>query len=84
MRRKYSFDNFMDILPLIITILIVTVVWAYMDLEYDRLFHMIKRMETLFNGIRWFVDANYMIIGMLVIAAMIAFVETTKVGDNDE
>lgn len=41
MRRKYSFDNFMDILPLIITILIVTVVWAYMDLEYDRLFHMI-------------------------------------------
>jgi hypothetical protein len=45
---------------------------------------MIKRMETLFNGIRWFVDANYMIIGMLVIAAMIAYVETTKVGDNDE
>lgn len=41
MRRKYSFDNFMDILPLIITILIVTVVWAYMGLEYDRLFHMI-------------------------------------------
>lgn len=41
MRRKYSFDNFMNILPLIITILIVTVVWAYMDLEYDRLFHMI-------------------------------------------
>lgn len=41
MRRKYSFDNFMDILPLIITILIVTVVWAYMDLEYNRLFHMI-------------------------------------------
>lgn len=45
---------------------------------------MIKRMETLFNGIRWFVDVNYMIIGMLVIAAMIAYVETTKVGDNDE
>lgn len=45
---------------------------------------MIKRMETLFNGIKWFVDANYMIIGMLVIATMIAFVETTKVGDNDE
>ena len=45
---------------------------------------MIKRMETLFNGIRWVVDANYMIIGMLVIAAMIAYVETTKVGDNDE
>jgi hypothetical protein len=41
-------------------------------------------METLFNGIRWFVDVNYMIIGMLVIAAMIAFVETTKVGDNNE
>ena len=41
MRRKYSFDNFIDILPLIITILIVTVVWAYMDLEYNRLFHMI-------------------------------------------
>lgn len=41
-------------------------------------------METLFNGIRWFVEANYMIIGMLVITAMIAFVETTKVGDNDE
>ena len=45
---------------------------------------MIKRMETLFNGIRWFVEANYMIIGMLVITAMIAFVETTKVGDSDE
>lgn len=45
---------------------------------------MIKRMETLFNGIRWFVDANYMIIGMLVTATMIAYVETTKVGDNDE
>lgn len=45
---------------------------------------MIKRMETLVHGIRWFVDANYMIIGMLVITAMIAFVETTKVGDNDE
>lgn len=41
MRRKYSFDNFMDILPLIIAILIVTVVWAYMGLEYDILFHMI-------------------------------------------
>lgn len=41
MRRKYSFDNFMDILPLIIAILIVTVVWAYMGLEYGRLFHMI-------------------------------------------
>lgn len=41
MRRKYSFDNFMDILPLIITILIVTVVWVYMDLDYDRLFHVI-------------------------------------------
>ena len=41
-------------------------------------------METLFNGIRWFVDANHMIIGMLVITAMIAFVETAKVGDNDE
>lgn len=45
---------------------------------------MIKRMETLFNGIRWFVDTNYMIIGMLVIATMIAFVETTKVGDDNE
>ena len=45
---------------------------------------MIKRMETLFNGIRWFVDANYMIIGMLVTASMIAFVETTKVGDDNE
>lgn len=45
---------------------------------------MIKRMETLFNGIRWFVDANYMIIGMLVIVAMIAYVETTKVGDDNE
>lgn len=45
---------------------------------------MIKRMETLFNGVRWFVDANYMIIGMLVIVAMIAFVETTKVGDDNE
>lgn len=45
---------------------------------------MIKRMETLFNGIKWFVDANYMIIGMLVISAMIAFVETTKVGDDNE
>lgn len=45
---------------------------------------MIKRMETLFNGIRWFVDANYMIIGMLVITAIIAFVETTKVGDDNE
>lgn len=41
-------------------------------------------METLFNSIRWFVDANYMIIGMLVIATMIAFVETTKVGDDNE
>ena len=41
MRRKYSFDNFMDILPLIIAILIVTVVWAYMGLEYGWLFHMI-------------------------------------------
>ena len=41
-------------------------------------------METLFNGIRWFVDANYMIIGMLVIVAMIAYVETTKVGDTNE
>lgn len=41
MRRKYSFDNFMDILPLIIAILIVTVVRVYMDLEYNRLFHMI-------------------------------------------
>ena len=41
MRRKYSFDNFMDILPLIIAILIVTVVWVYMDLEYSWLFHMI-------------------------------------------
>lgn len=45
---------------------------------------MIKRMETLFNGIRWFIEANYMIIGMLVIATMIAYVETTKVGGNDE
>ena len=45
---------------------------------------MIKRMETLFNGIRWFVDANYMIIGMLVIATMIVYVETTKVGDDNE
>lgn len=45
---------------------------------------MIKRMETLFNGIKWFVDANYMIIGMLVITAMIAYVETTKVGDDNE
>lgn len=45
---------------------------------------MIKRMETLFNGIRWFVDANYIIIGMLVIAAMIVYVETTKVGDDNE
>lgn len=45
---------------------------------------MIKRMETLFNGIRWFVEANYMIIGMLVIATMIAYVETTKVGDTNE
>ena len=45
---------------------------------------MIKRMETLFNGIRWLVDANYMIIGMLVITAMIAYVETTKVGDDNE
>ena len=45
---------------------------------------MIKRMETLFNGIRWFVEANYMIIGMLVIVAMIAYVETTKVGDDNE
>lgn len=41
-------------------------------------------METLFNGIRWFVDANYMIIGMLVIVAMIAYVETMKVGDTNE
>ena len=41
-------------------------------------------METLFNGIRWFVDANYMIIGMLVIATMIAYVETVKVGDTNE
>lgn len=41
-------------------------------------------METLVHGIRWFVDANYMIIGMLVTATMIAYVETTKVGDNDE
>lgn len=41
-------------------------------------------METLFNGIRWFIEANYMIIGMLVIATMIAYVETTKVGGNDE
>ena len=41
-------------------------------------------METLFNGIRWFVDVNHMIIGMLVIAAMIAYVETTKVGDDNE
>ena len=41
-------------------------------------------METLFNGIRWFVEANYMIIGMLVIATMIAYVETTKVGDTNE
>lgn len=45
---------------------------------------MIKRMETLFNGIRWFIEANYMIIGMLVIATMIAYVETTKVGDDNE
>ena len=45
---------------------------------------MIKRMETLFNGIRWFVEANYMIIGMLVIATMIAYVETTKVSDDNE
>lgn len=48
MRRKYSFDNFMDILPLIIAILIVTVVWAYMDLEYDRLFHMIASVTAGF------------------------------------
>lgn len=48
MRRKYSFDNLMDILPLIITILIVTVVWAYMDLEYDRLFHMIVSVTAGF------------------------------------
>ena len=41
-------------------------------------------METLFNGIRWFIEANYMIIGMLVIATMIAYVETTKVGDDNE
>nr|DAO71496.1 MAG TPA: hypothetical protein [Caudoviricetes sp.] len=41
MRRKYSFNNFMDMLPLIIAILIVTVVWVYMDLEYSWLFHMI-------------------------------------------
>lgn len=41
MRRKYSFDNVMDILPLIIAVLIVTVVWAYMGLEYGWLFHMI-------------------------------------------
>ena len=41
-------------------------------------------METLFNGIRWFVDANYIIIGMLVIVSMIAYVETTKVGDDNE
>ena len=41
-------------------------------------------METLFNGIRWFVEANYMIIGMLVIATMIAYVETTKVSDDNE
>ena len=41
-------------------------------------------METLINAIRWFVETNYMIIGMLVIAAMIAFVETVKVGDDNE
>ena len=43
-----------------------------------------KFMETLINAIRWFVEANYMIIGMLDIATMIAFVETTKVGDDNE
>lgn len=48
MRRKYSFDNFMDILPLIIAILIVTVVWVYMDLEYNRLFHMITYVTVGF------------------------------------
>ena len=41
MKRKYSFDNFMDILPLIIAILIVTVVWVVLDLDDGRLFHMI-------------------------------------------
>ena len=41
MKRKYSFDNFMDILPLIISILIVTVAWVVLDLDDGRLLHMI-------------------------------------------
>lgn len=41
-------------------------------------------METLSHGIKWFVEANYIIIGMLVIAAIIAYVETTKVGGHNE
>lgn len=40
-------------------------------------------METLFNGIRWFVEANYMIIGMLVIAAIIMYIESEKVDNNN-
>ena len=40
-------------------------------------------METLFNGIRWFVEANYMIIGMLVITAIIMYIESEKAGNNN-
>lgn len=48
MRRKYSFDNIMDVLPLIISILIATVVWAYLDLEYGRLLQMIASVTIGF------------------------------------
>lgn len=39
-------------------------------------------METLINGIRWFVEANYMIIGMLVIAAIIMYIESERGNNN--
>ena len=41
MRRKYSFDNFTDIIPLIIAIVIAIVVWVVLDLDDGMLFNMI-------------------------------------------
>lgn len=41
-------------------------------------------METLFHAFGWFVNTHYLIIGMLVVAAIIVYVETTKVCDTNE
>ena len=41
-------------------------------------------METLVNTIEWFVSSHYIIIGILVVVGIITYIESEKVGNNNE